>query len=236
MPWAGWPHSPQRGSGPYCCWAGASHPSLGPADAHAPCTCSRVQTWVRPGSDPLPSPDPFPASPPPGRREGQPARMWVTVLPGQAQGVGPAPQAPAPCLALETGVLPPDRPHPDPFIKRRDSTFRWTHLAAGAPWLRRPSSPVFVGTVASGPQSPARGLKVPRARVAVVVEFLLHVHHVPGRLLEGPVRPSAQLPQVAQLGQPGPRAICWAWSASGQGGAARRGGGVTRNDCGGRLA
>lgn len=42
---------------------------------------------------------------------------------------------PAPCPALETGVLPPDRPHPDPFIKRRgDSTFRWTRPAAGAPW------------------------------------------------------------------------------------------------------
>lgn len=79
-----------------------------------------------------------------------------------------------------------------------------------------------VGALAEGPASPARGSEVPRARVAVVVEFLLHVHHVAGRLLEGPVRPPAQLPQAAQLGQPGPRAVCGAGARSGRG----QGGGV----------
>lgn len=248
MPWAGWPHLPQWGPEALLLlgWGlpqtPAPHPPLWPADAHAPCTCSRVQTWVRPRSGPLPCPDHLPASPP---RGGTRAHRKQPVLsngrgPGQAQAglqdvEPPPPQASAPCPALETGILPPGRPHPDPFIKRRgDSTFRWTRPAAGAPWPRRPSSPVYVGAVAGGPASPACGSKMPRARVAVVVEFLLHVHHVPGRLFEGPVRPPAKLPQVAQLGQPGPRAICGGVArGSGQAGRGRRAGcgrGPTRQE------
>lgn len=124
----------------------------------------------------------------------------------------------------EAGSRPHSSPQPSPFIKRRgDSTFHWTCPAATArpataqdtlgPRLQ--SCPACWASTRSlvhlhsGPESPVRGSQVPRAGVAVVVEFLLHVHHVPSRLLEGPVWPSAQLPKAAQLGQPGPRAICW---------------------------
>lgn len=227
MPWIGWPHLPQWGPeallllGRGLPQTPAPHPPLWPADAHAPCTCSRVQTSVRPRSGPLPCPDHLPSSPLPERGRTRAHRKQPVLSNGRgprpgagwATGRGAPPAAPSPCAlpspTLETSVLPPDRPHPKPFIKRRgDSTFRWTRPAAGAPWPRRLSSPMYGGAVAGGPASPARGSKVPRARVAVVVEFLLHVYHVSSRLLEGPVRPPAKLPQVAQLGQPGPRAIC----------------------------
>lgn len=151
-----------------------------------------------------------------------PQHRWGSVcprvLPSQEPRVLPpncrASPTPAPTLAHT----------PTPFIKRRgDSTFRWTLPAGHSPRQPgpraavqshrpgRPRGPFYICTAAGwlgGPSKSLCGSQVPRAGVAVVVEFLLHVHHVPGGLLKGPVRPPAQLPQAAQLGQPGPRAIC----------------------------
>lgn len=153
----------------------------------------------------------------------------------------PPPLAPAPLraclcvlLTVETRLLslkprghPHPSPHPTPFIKRRDSTFHWICLLATAQLATaqhtlglRPQSrlaswastrSLYMCTAAPSPGHS----QVPWAGVAVVVELLLHVHHVPCRLLEGPVWPPAQLPQAAQLGQPGPRAICRGTGQSG---------------------
>lgn len=144
-------------------------PPVRPADAHAPCTCSRVQTWARPGAGPLPCQNPHPASLPSARTgpEEQPGlsnrrgpspgasetavRGGEVVVPAARTGAR-APRAPplgarrpgprALC-GRTAGVLSPGRqpaPPRPPFIKRRgDSTFRWTR-PAGA--LARGGRPV----------------------------------------------------------------------------------------------
>lgn len=139
--------------------------------------------------------------------------------PPRAPARGLLPRPPRPKRPGGRGSVhrPAACPAPNPFYKKKRRQHLPLDTPGGRPGPGRPSSPGCAGALAEGPTSPERGSQVPRARVAVVVEFLLHVHHVAGRLLEGPVRPPAQLPQTAQLGQPGPRAVCGADAESGRG-------------------
>ena len=129
-----------RVRGPYC-WAGAypgplpHAPTAGPANAHASCTCSRVQTWAHRG--------PTPSLPrlAPGRVPLQ--QRWLqlrepdtwTERQTQAHRRPPASSGRrGPRLGTRPRLRPRyrrPRPTPTPFIKRRgDSTFRRTRPTA----------------------------------------------------------------------------------------------------------
>lgn len=220
MPWAGWPHLPQQGSGALLLGRGLPR-APAPRPYCRPCERTRLMHVLPCADVGAPGSHPFPAAAPGSRPHSPPAKM--APAPGtrkmdgetdagtqEASSFKQLTWSQAGHVAPPASQVPLPPPHPDPLYKKK----RRQHLppdapdSLGRPGPGRPSSPVSVGAVAGGPASPARGSEVPRARVAVVVEFLLHVHHVPGRLLERPVWPPAQLPQAAQLGQPGPRTVC----------------------------
>lgn len=166
------------------------------------CGLSPVLTLARP----VPTEDPPPLAPSPSRTE--PALLSCP----EARWPAPPQPPPHPLYKKKRQHLPLDLPcSHNPASHRPGHPGPEAAVPPGQLGLRG------VGLVCTAALSPGRGSQVPWARVPVVVEFLLHVHHVPRRLLEGPVRPPAQVPQGAQLGQPGPRAIC-----RGQGGQAAR--------------